>query len=409
MGKHVLYISYDGMTDPLGQSQVLPYIIGLTKEGYQFSLISFEKTDRFAEHEQTIRTICADNTIAWHPQQYTKRPPVFSTIYDIRKLLRLSKKIHRKSPVDLLHCRSYISAFAGLKFKRSCGIPWLFDMRGFWADERIDGNIWNLSNPLFRFIYKYFKRKEVEYLTYADAVVSLTSAGKKELLKWNIQGLTDEKITVIPCCVDLKLFNPDKISETRKQELIEQLSLRGKDVIGYIGSIGTWYNLPEMMQTFAQLHQQKPDRAFLFVTREPAEIIFNEATKNSIPLEAIRVTSCMHSEVPMFISLFNSSIFYIKPSYSKTASSPTKQGELMAMGIPLICNSGVGDTEELVKTYSAGTVINLMEINQLSASNYNFNSFNKEQSMRGAREYFGLENGISRYNLIYKTLIGTKI
>ncbi len=32
---HILYISYDGMTDPLGQSQVLPYLKGLAKKGYK--------------------------------------------------------------------------------------------------------------------------------------------------------------------------------------------------------------------------------------------------------------------------------------------------------------------------------------------------------------------------------------
>lgn len=41
--KQVLYISYDGMTDPLGQSQVLPYLVGLSKEGFQFTLVSCEK------------------------------------------------------------------------------------------------------------------------------------------------------------------------------------------------------------------------------------------------------------------------------------------------------------------------------------------------------------------------------
>ena len=43
----VLYISYDGMTDPLGQSQVLPYVFGLQKRGYEFHVLSFEKMDRY--------------------------------------------------------------------------------------------------------------------------------------------------------------------------------------------------------------------------------------------------------------------------------------------------------------------------------------------------------------------------
>jgi hypothetical protein len=43
---NVIYISYDGMTDPLGQSQVIPYLIGLTKKGHNISIISCEKTTR---------------------------------------------------------------------------------------------------------------------------------------------------------------------------------------------------------------------------------------------------------------------------------------------------------------------------------------------------------------------------
>ena len=41
--KRVLYISYDGLTDPLGQSQILPYLQHLAKESYQFTILSFEK------------------------------------------------------------------------------------------------------------------------------------------------------------------------------------------------------------------------------------------------------------------------------------------------------------------------------------------------------------------------------
>ena len=54
VSKRVLYISYDGMTDPLGQSQVIPYLQGLTGKGYHFSLVSFEKKNRFKEKGNQI-------------------------------------------------------------------------------------------------------------------------------------------------------------------------------------------------------------------------------------------------------------------------------------------------------------------------------------------------------------------
>ena len=45
--KNILFISYDGMTDPLGQSQVIPYLQGLSKKGFQFYLLSCEKPEAF--------------------------------------------------------------------------------------------------------------------------------------------------------------------------------------------------------------------------------------------------------------------------------------------------------------------------------------------------------------------------
>ena len=85
----VLYLSYDGMTDPLGQSQVIPYIEGLAKLGYRFTLISFEKADRFEKFSKEISARLQRSNIDWVPISYTKKPPILSTVYD---LWRMQKK-----------------------------------------------------------------------------------------------------------------------------------------------------------------------------------------------------------------------------------------------------------------------------------------------------------------------------
>lgn len=79
MKKQVLYLSYDGMTDPLGQSQVLSYLKELGKHGFSFHLISFEKKDRMEEHGDFIQRYCDEAGIKWYPQSYRKNPPVIST------------------------------------------------------------------------------------------------------------------------------------------------------------------------------------------------------------------------------------------------------------------------------------------------------------------------------------------
>ena len=122
--------------------------------------------------------------------------------------------------------------------------------------------------------------------------------------------------------------------------------------------------LSEMLDYFKVLKKQNSNARFLFVTGEKPENIFDQAQKKGILEQDIIITSCVHQKVPLNISIFDSSIFFIRPTYSKMASSPTKQGEIMAMGIPLVCNFGVGDTDEIVTNYEAGSVINVFDDNQ---------------------------------------------
>src|SRR3569832_236165 len=46
-GRRVLFVSYNGMLDPLGQSQVLPYLRELAKRGVRFTLLSFERAKAY--------------------------------------------------------------------------------------------------------------------------------------------------------------------------------------------------------------------------------------------------------------------------------------------------------------------------------------------------------------------------
>lgn len=403
MVKNILYLSYDGMTDPLGQSQVLPYIIGLTKKGYHFHLISFEKPDRFIAHKKDILQICEENNITWVPMLYTKRPPLFSTMWDVWRMKKKAFELNKEYSFSMVHCRSYLSALIGLSMKRRFKTAFLFDMRGFWADERVDGNIWNLKNPVYRWVYHFFKVKEKVFFSTADHIISLTNEGKKEILSWNgFENLTD-KISVIPCCVDIVKFDKKRVSTEMLKVKKSELGISDSQfILGYVGSIGTWYMLEEMLSFYKRSSKPLTNPLFLFVTKENENDIYRLSDNMDIPRKEIIVTSCYHNDMPLYMSLFNCSIFFIKPVYSKKASSPTKQGELMAMGIPVICNDKVGDTADIVRKYNSGLVISSEKINESVISDYTFSESN---AIEGAQEYFGLEKGVNTYGEIYKKII----
>ena len=158
INKNILYISYDGMTDPLGRSQVIPYLEGLSDEGFSITILSFEKKEMFSQNSDLISGILGNKNIKWVPLFYTKSPPVLSTLWDVNRMISKASKLHRQFGFGVVHCRSYISALAGLSMKKRFGVKFIFDMRGFWADERVEGDIWKLSNPIYRVIYNFFKK-----------------------------------------------------------------------------------------------------------------------------------------------------------------------------------------------------------------------------------------------------------
>ncbi len=405
MSHKVLYLSYDGMTDSLGQSQVLPYLFGLANKGVCIHLVSFEKKE-FSKDIPRIKELCDENGILWHPQSYTKKPPLISTVKDIRRMKKVALNLHEAVDFDLVHCRSYIPSIIGRFLQKKKKLKLVFDMRGFWADERIEGGIWDIKNPIFKTAYKFFKRKEIEFFNESDAVVSLTHKGKEEIKSWdNIPKLP--KIEVIPCCVDLDHFHSDKVEESTVEIKRNELGILKEDfVLGYVGSIGTWYMLPEMLDYYAVLRHQKANSKFLFISREPKDNIINLAKEKGIPEDEIIVIGTTHNEVPIYVSLFDFSIFFIRPTFSKKASSPTKQGELMALGIPIICNAGVGDTDAIIKDANAGIVLEKLDKESYQACKLNPSDYNKDEIRAGAEKWYSLKNGVKKYYGIYERLSG---
>lgn len=404
----VLYVSYDGMTDPLGQSQVIPYLVELTKRGCEIHILSAEKKQVFDSRKDYISGLLQSTGIFWHPVFYTKKPPILSTVKDVFKIVSSAKKLHRKYRFDIVHCRSYIAAFAGLTLKKKFDVKFLFDMRGFYADERIDGNLWPQSNPIYKAVYRFFKRKEKRFLSMADYTVSLTYAGR-DIIHSDF-SFPQIPIEVIPCCADLNHFDYHKIDKSKIDSLRTELGIEKTDfVLSYLGSIGTWYMPDEMMQFFKILKQKYQRAKFLFITRDEASIIYNATEKNNVATEDVIIRAANREDVPNMIALSNASMFFIKPVFSKKASSPTKLAELLGMGIPVICNANVGDIDKFVPENNLGIMINEMSENGYVKAIEEIDKLLKispEHLRKVSQSLFSLETGTDRYFGIYQKLKG---
>jgi glycosyltransferase involved in cell wall biosynthesis len=397
------------MTDPLGESQVLPYLKALSNLGHQIHLLSFEKKEVFASRKEVIRNICESSGINWIPKTYSKRPPILSTLKDIVVMSRTAFRLNKQIDFDIVHCRSYIAAIVGRSLQKRSGLKFLFDMRGFWADERIDGKIWSKDSFIHRQMYQYFKKRERDFLIHADRIVSLTFKGKEIIEDWlaGWQQAVKGKIYVIPCCTDLQLFDYNRLDPEERSAIRTKHKLTNRFVLCYLGSIGTWYMLPEMLDFYACMRKAlKNESTFLFISRHSRQELIEQAIERGIPEDEILALPAKREEVPGMLNAADAGVFFIKPLFSKNASSPVKHGEMLGVGLPVVSNSGVGDMDLFSMDSSAGVVVSsfdndsyLEAINTLTES-----TFDKAHLRKVARENYALESGISTYADIYKEL-----
>lgn len=393
MNQGVLYIAYDGMLEPLGQSQVLAYLERLAADR-EIHLLSFEKAEDWRDDAARTRVQARIQSagIHWHPRRYHKRPSALATAWDIGIGILSGLWLVLRHRLRIVHARSYVPAVMALALKRLAGARFVFDMRGFWADERVDGGLWPRGGRMYR-VAKWFERR---FLLSADHVVSLTHAAVAEMQEFDYLQGRMPPVTVIPTCADLERFVPVP-------------GLRDPDAftLGYVGSAGTWYLFDATVLAFRCLLEQRPDTRFLIVNRNEHALIREKLRAGGIDMARVELRQADPGEIPLLMARMDATIFFIKPVFSKQASAPTKLGEFLGCGIPCLSNSGVGDMAELLRMDGVGVVVDAMDAASLECGVKNLLALCTEPDIRercvaSAQRHFSLDAGVRRYAGVYR-------
>jgi glycosyltransferase involved in cell wall biosynthesis len=282
-------------------------------------------------------------------------------------------------------------------------VKYLFDMRSFWVDERVEGGLWNTQYYFYRKAYQHWKQKEAELIADADHIISLTEAGKKEILKW--PSYKGAPITVIPCSTDMDLFTPGDAA--KKREARERLNLPTDGlVLSYLGSLGTWYMLDEMLFLFQLIKETYPNSKFLILTPDAPEKVYSAAMKFGLEQDDFVIKFSPRSELPFLLQASDASVSFIKPVYSKIGSSPTKLGELLAMGIPVICNN-IGDVGKIIEQTDGGIVVPDFRRESLQKVVSSIQSLDGKNPVKRQNvvDYYSLSGAVEKYNSVYQKLL----
>ena len=403
MTTSTLYICYFGLHEPLVQTQVLPYLRHLAAAGLKVHLLTFEPrlSERWNRDDLTKqRQRLSAEGISWSCLPYHKRPSFPATAYDILAGARFASRLARREGIQVLHARAHMPLAMALLVQRLTGARLLFDIRGLMAEEYADAGIWPPGSIRFRLV----KSLERTGIRHADQIVVLTARLRDWLLEHNLKRA--EQIEVIPCCVDFARFD-----ETLSQSPDPQSSSNRFEVV-YAGSLIGLYLVEEMGRFFEAIKRQRPG-AFLRLLSisppEPAIAALNRAGLNEDDFE-IRAVS--PADVPAHLRQARLGLSFRKSTFAQIAASPTKIPEYLAAGVPVVCNAGIGDTDEFVEQERVGVILRDLAVDtyRLAAAQALRLADDmevRERCQRIAHQRFDLQTvGGQRYLKVYRRLLG---
>lgn len=394
----VLYLSQNGISDHIGQSQVAPYLLGLAAQGYDIHLLTAEKPGKEALKAEYAARFAAAG-IRWTTIAYHNRPPLLGSAWDLAQFAWAARRIVRAERITVVHCRSHPPMPVGMLVKRRTRAKLLFDFRDFWADS-------NLAHGRFRSVFRWFKRREADYVASADAVVTLTRAAAEHLARAypDPNQPPGRKYTVIPCCADFDLFRPLPARDRARADL----RIPGDTtVLVYLGSIGPVYLVDEMMALFAELCALRPGAVFLLICNNGEREIASAAAARGIPADRLRVLNASRPAIPSYLAAADVAVAFKRADLSNLGCSPVKIGEFLACGVPVIANAGVGDLDDLLEPAINGS-LTLADFAPATMQAALARVLGPDrlcaEDIRANSAGWRLEEGVSRYASIYEAL-----
>jgi glycosyltransferase involved in cell wall biosynthesis len=374
--KHAAFVTYNGLLDPLGSSQILPYLERLNRD-WPVHIVSFERPDRLKDVPalDAMRCRLSDQSIEWVRLRYHKWPSLPATTFDLAMGVIALRRLVRRGDIGLVHARSYVPMAIATSATKT--IPLLFDLRGLMAEEYVDGGVWREGELKWRLA----KAWERTFFRRAAGAVVLTENIRPHVADLLERAGGRRPLEVIPCCVDLERFRWDP--QARKARRAELRVSQETTVFVYSGSLGTWY-LPNEMARFVAAFKRRTGRAvFVLWMVNNDEARAREASRAAgLASNEFAVLHAGPGDVPGYLSAADVALALIQPSFSKRCASPTKYAECLAVGLPLVICRDVGDGARLAE-HRGAVALEAVDQEALDAA-----SLELLDLMREPREHF---------------------
>lgn len=283
-----------------------------------------------------------------------RRAGLSSRAYVLEAAAALEQRIREHRPSLVMAASNYITALPALIAARRTGVPFVYDVRGFWEITRLSREPEYEANP------NYETQRVLEALVAkeADHVFTLTEPMREELVA---RDVAREKIDLFPNSCDPTKFH----ASLRDHALAATLGIPdGVPVIGYIGTFVDYEGLEDLAEACAQLKRDGIEFRLLLVGNENTsgtergpimQSIHSSADSAGFADWLIMPGRVPHEQVEAYYSLIDIAPFPRKPWPVCEMVSPMKPLEAMAMEKAVLVSS-VRALREMVRDGQTGMV-----------------------------------------------------
>ena len=396
----ILYITRNGLLEPLGQSQVISYLRGLSRN-HSITLITYEKAEDLADAAAMTRAYadCAAHDIHWLPQRFRPRPKIIAPALSMFRMIWLVRRMVRQKGIRLIHARSYIPSSVALVVSQMTGVPFLFDMRALWPEELVTSGRLRRGSLLHRVIVG----AERACLAKAAGVISLTYAAVAHLKSLYPAELKNQRLVVIPTCANLDRFIPE--ADPRG----------GPTVHGCIGTVlSGWFRTDWLSGWMRAAAARDPDARFEIVTRDNAARVRAALDPTNGLAGRLSIGPQPSEDMPDAVRGHDLSVmFYAGGEISELGRSPTRMAEVLGCGLPVVANEGVGDVADIVSKNNVGVIVEGASVQHMETAFEALQTLMQDPDLSKrcratAEDVFSLEAGIEAYREIYASILKMK-
>lgn len=256
----------------------------------------------------------------------------------------LAALFHPRPDVVVTTSPQFFCAMAGWAVTRVRKLPWVFELRDLWPASIVAVGAMKKS-----WVIRLLERIELQMYRDADAVVSVTQAFKADLVG---RGIDPAKISVVLNGVDLSRYR----LMPKEEALLDQFDLRGKFVVGYLGTHGMAHALDKVADA-ATILRDHPDIAFIFAGAGAMRAELEETVKVRELANVRLVPSQPKALMPRLWSIHDLALIPLRSQELFATVIPSKIFEAMATGTPVLMSVPEGEATRLVQATACGIVV----------------------------------------------------